>query len=148
MAGTPGRLRADSGGTQVVLAGHLLGAADLAVLDADAPAAVEPFGLLATLPSEAVADVTRWREHLVEVETGLPPNPAPGAPPRPDYDPAVTTLVERQRAKAAELGVGLRTVERKRGRYLEQVVLRAVGRVPVPDVEFRSGVRVGAGEVG
>ncbi|MFE2754009.1 hypothetical protein ACFXGA_18625, partial [Actinosynnema sp. NPDC059335] len=123
LAGTSVRLRSDSGGHQVVLAGHLMGAADFALLDGGEPvtvSAVEPLGLLAALPPEAVADAERWRDHLVEVETGLPPEPSAGARPRPDYDPQATSLAERQRAKAAELGVGLRTVERKRARWLEQ----------------------------
>lgn len=38
--------------------------------------------------------------------------------------------------------------DRRAPRYEDQVVLRAVGRVPVRGVEFRRGVRAGAGEVG
>ncbi|WP_214367033.1 Mu transposase C-terminal domain-containing protein [Pseudonocardia sp. H11422] len=120
LAGTSVRLRADSGAEQVVLAGHLMSAPDFAVLDGAGLPAVGPFGLLESLPAEVVADAERWRDHLVEIETGLPPDPAPGARPRGGYDPQTTALADRQRAKAVELGVGVRTIERKRARYAAQ----------------------------
>lgn len=120
LAGTSVRLRSESGNNQVVLAGYLMAAPDFAVLDATELPALEPFGLLESLPANVVADAQRWREHLVEVETGLPPDSGPGVTPRAGYDPAITSLAQRQRVKAAELGVGLRTVEYKRARYLAQ----------------------------
>ncbi|WP_063047729.1 Mu transposase C-terminal domain-containing protein [Nocardia pseudovaccinii] len=120
LSGTSVRLRADSGAEQVVLAAHLMAAMDFTVLDAASLPAVEPFGLLDMLPADVVAAAQRWREHVVEVDTGLPPNPVPGARPREGYDPAVTSLAQRQRAKAAELGVSLRTIEAKRARYAAQ----------------------------
>ena len=54
--------------------------------------AVEPFGLLDGLPAKVREDAREWERHLVEVETGLPPDPPEGAPPRPEYDPATTTV--------------------------------------------------------
>jgi putative transposase len=120
LAGTQVRLRADSGAEQVILAGHLMAAPDFELLDAASWPEIEPFGLLESLPAEVVAEAEQWRDHLVEVETGLPPNPDPGVRPRPGYDPQTTTLAQRQRTKADELGVGLRTVERKRGNYTSQ----------------------------
>lgn len=69
LAGTSVRLRADSGGHQVVLATHLMGAADFAVLaDGDEHVslpAVEPLGLLAALPEEPtrVGSPGRIRHH-------------------------------------------------------------------------------------
>ncbi|HKI38901.1 MAG TPA: Mu transposase C-terminal domain-containing protein [Mycobacterium sp.] len=54
------------------------------------------------------------------METGLPPDAGPGVVPRPEYDPAVCSLLQRERAKAAELGVSLRTVEYRRARYVAQ----------------------------
>jgi hypothetical protein len=72
LAGTSVRLHADTGAEQVVLAGHLMAAADFAVLDSPGLPVVEPFGLLESLPAEVVAEAERWRDHLVEVETGLP----------------------------------------------------------------------------
>jgi len=120
LSGTSVRLRADSGVQQVVLAGHLMAAADFTVLDAPMLSSVMPHGLLEALPAEAVSAAERWREHVVEVETGLSPDPPPGARPREGYDPAMTSLAERQRAKAAELAVSVRTIEAKRARYAAQ----------------------------
>jgi len=120
LSGTLVRLRADSGVQQVVLAGHLMAAADFTVLDAPMLSSVVPHGLLEALPAEAVSAAERWREHVVEVETGLSPDPPAGARPRKGYDPAMTSLAERQLAKAAELGVSVRTIEGKRARYAAQ----------------------------
>jgi putative transposase len=120
LAGTLVRLRADSGAEQVVLAGHLMAAPDFAVGGTPDLPVVEPFGLLESLPAEVAAEAGRWRDHVVEVETGLPPDVPAGSRPRDGYDPRITTLADRQRAKATELGVGVRTVERKRTRYHAQ----------------------------
>ena len=120
LSGTSVRLRSDSGIEQVVLAGHLLAAIDFAVLDGAALPAVEPHGLLEALPAEVVAAAQRWRAHVVEVQTGLAPDRPAGARPRDSYDPALTTLADRQRAKAAELRVSVRTIEAKRARYAAQ----------------------------
>ncbi|WP_345494905.1 hypothetical protein [Nocardia callitridis] len=59
---------------------------------------------------------------MIEVETGRPPSAAPDALPRPQYDPATTTVRQREAAKAAELtaaGVATSaiTVQRMRHRY-------------------------------
>jgi putative transposase len=88
---------------------------DFAVHTSRSRPAFEPFGLLESLPTEAVTDAERWCDHLIEVETGLPPGTEPCTPPRSGYDPVTTTLADRQRAKAAELGVSVRTIEGKRG---------------------------------
>uniref|UniRef100_UPI003F492F7B Mu transposase C-terminal domain-containing protein n=1 Tax=Amycolatopsis sp. CA-096443 TaxID=3239919 RepID=UPI003F492F7B len=120
LAGTAVRLRSDTGAEQVVFAGHLMAAPDFALLDGRTAPPVEPFGLLEALPAEAVAEAERWRDHIVEVETGRPPGAAEGAGPRAGYDPATTSLAERQRAKAAELKVTARTIENKRARYAAQ----------------------------
>ncbi|MDQ1738251.1 MAG: putative transposase [Pseudonocardiales bacterium] len=103
-----------------MLASYLMGSPGFAVSGAGSVPTVEPFGLLAALPEDVVAAARRWRDHIVEVETGLPPDAAAGAAPRPEYDAARTTLVQREQAKAAELGVGFRTVERHRARYDSQ----------------------------
>ncbi|WP_051342323.1 hypothetical protein [Pseudonocardia spinosispora] len=117
LAGTQVRLRADSGREQVVLAGHLMAAADFAVLDSVSLPAMEPFGLLESLPDEVVSEAERWRDHLVEMATGLPPGAAPGTSARPGFDPSTTSAADRVQAKAAELGVSPRTIERKRARF-------------------------------
>ena len=72
LAGTSVRLRSDTGGEQVVLAGHLMAAPDLALPDGGAAPPVEPFGLLA----EAVAETERWRDHILEAETSSLPSAA------------------------------------------------------------------------
>jgi putative transposase len=81
---------------------------------------VEPFGLLDGLPEEVLAAARDWERHVVEVETGLAPDAEPGAEPRPGYDPQAWTLAQRTQAKAAELGMTSRTVERMRARYARQ----------------------------
>ena len=80
-------------------------------------------GTLGLLP-ESVLEDARWREgHVIEVLTGQAPEAAPGTAPRPQYDPDVTTLAQRERAKAAELAAqghrdwSERTVRRWRERY-------------------------------
>jgi len=120
LAGTQVRLRADAGGEQVVLAGHLMAAADFAVLDSVSLPVMEPFGLLESLPAEVVAEAERWRDHLVEMTTGLPPGAAPGTAACPGFDPSTTSAADRLQAKAAELGISARTIERKRARFEAQ----------------------------
>jgi Mu transposase, C-terminal len=80
-------------------------------------------GTLALLPEHVLNDARWWEGHIVEVLTGMAPGAAAGTPPRPEYDPAATTLRDRERAKAAELAaagrddVSERTLRRKRKRY-------------------------------
>jgi putative transposase len=120
LAGTLVRLRSDDGAAAVVLAAYLMASPEFAVAGSDPLPAVEPFGLLDGLPAQVLQDAREWERHLVEVETGLPPDPPEGATPRPEYDPATTTVSERERAKAAELGAGLRTIQVRRSRYAQQ----------------------------
>jgi len=93
-----------------------------AVVTAGRPAPLPPEGLLDGLPA-AVTDRARWLEaHLAEVVSGLPADAGPGAVPRPEYDRAVTSLRQREIAKAAELRldgheVPLRTLQRLRRSY-------------------------------
>ena len=120
LSGSLVRLVADSGETAVVAMAYLAGAPDFAVVGAGPRARVSPAGLLEALP-EGVADAAReWERHLAEVETGLPPGAEPGTVPRPEFDPVARTLTERAQAKAGELGVSLRTVERMLRRYRDQ----------------------------
>ena len=80
----------------------------------------EPFGLLEGLPAKVLEKAREWERHVVEVETGLPPNPLPGASPRAGFDPPSTTIAARDRVKTAELGVSLRTIKVRRARYAQQ----------------------------
>ncbi|MEU1217108.1 hypothetical protein ABZ424_32895 [Streptomyces sp. NPDC005790] len=120
LAGTAVRLRSAGGAESVVLASYLMAAPDFAVTGAEPLPELEPFGLLETLPEAARAAAAEWQRHVVEVETGLPPDAEPGTLARPEYDPATRTVVERAQAKADELGVSLRTVMDKRSRYARQ----------------------------
>jgi putative transposase len=115
--GTSVRLRAQDGGEQVVLASG-----------GDPVPAVESFGLLDSLPGEVLAAARAWERHVVEVETGLAPDPEPGTEPRPGYDPQARTLAQRTEAKAAELGIGVRTVNRMRAQYAHQGLWGLVDR--------------------
>jgi transposase InsO family protein len=89
---------------------------------ARAPAPLSPSGLLDGIP-EAEAEKARWWErHIVEILTGVPPEHAPGALPKVEYDPGQVSLRRRELAKVAELeAVGhrtsLATVKRQRLAY-------------------------------
>lgn len=89
VAGTSVRLRAPVGTESVVLASYLMASPGFMVVGWAPMPRVEPFGLLDGLPEEVLAEAREWERHLVEVETGLPPDAGPGVVPRPEYDPAV-----------------------------------------------------------
>jgi transposase InsO family protein len=115
------RLADDAGRTQLVLLAALLSSPGFELLAAgETPRAqLEPVGLLEALPPDVVALAREWERHVLEVETGLAPG---AAAPRPEFDPAATTVDQRDQAKAAELTAagqptGARTVKRMRGRY-------------------------------
>ena len=126
LAGTSVRLRSRGGAAQVVLLAFLLAAADFELLDEQqAVPSVEPFGLLETLPSEVLQQARRWERHIAEVVTGRLPDALEGSQPRPGYDPAASTVKDRDAVKAAELTAAgqptsARTVMRMRLRYAEQ----------------------------
>lgn len=120
LAGTSVRLRCQTGAESVVLASYLMASPDFQVTGGQPLPQLEPVGLLDTLPPEARDAAMEWRRHVVEVETGLPPDAEPGAMPRPGFHPAVCSVMERAQAKADELGVSLRTVQGKRSRYAQQ----------------------------
>ena len=120
LAGVSVRLRSTSGAEMVLLVSYLLASPTFALLDGTAAPTVEPFGLLDALPEQVLAAAREWQRHVVEVQTGLGSDAEPGATPRPAYDPAATALRQRDAAKAAELGIGVRTVERMRARYTRQ----------------------------
>jgi hypothetical protein len=91
------------------------------------------------LPSEAVDEALWWERHLLEVIHGLPPDASAGARPRAEFDPAVTSLTQREQAKAAELVaaghlVNVSKVKRQRQRYegsgLAGLVDHRSGRAP------------------
>ncbi|GAA1625697.1 hypothetical protein GCM10009679_33440 [Saccharothrix algeriensis] len=89
--------------------------------------------LLADLPPRRREQVALRVAHLLEVETGYrggdPLRPGPGEP-RPEYDPATTTVTQRRLAKVAELS-RLRDCEPEHARMLalEHVSLRTLIRM-------------------
>ena len=95
---------------------------DFAVVTAGSRAPLPPEGLLEVLPAE-VTGQARWLEgHVAEVVSGLAADAGPDAVPRPGYDPAVTSLRQREIAKVAELRIAghqvpLRTLQRLRRNY-------------------------------
>lgn len=117
LAGVSVRLRSTSGAEMVLLVSYLLASPTFAVIDGGAGMpTVEPFGLLDGLPEQVLEAAREWQRHIHEVETGLRPDAPPGTTQRPEYDPATTTVRQREAAKAGELGVGARTVARMRAR--------------------------------
>ncbi len=88
-----------------------MAAADFAVLNSVSLPVTEPIGLLESLPAEVVAEVERWRDHLMEMATGLPSGAAHRR--AASFDPSTTVAAARLQAKAAELGISARTIERK-----------------------------------
>jgi putative transposase len=133
LTGMSVRLVAQSGHSSVVLLTHLLSAADFEALDAPAGPGLPRPGLLDGLPAPVVARARAWERHLVEIDTGLPPDAPTGARPQPDYDPARRSLRQREAAKAAELTAAgeptsPRTVQRLRLRYQSQGLLGLVDR--------------------
>jgi transposase InsO family protein len=126
LAGTTVRLQDDHGGVALVLFSYLVASAGFELLSAQ-PSAVPlpPFGMLDTVREPAIARARSWERHLIEVETGLPPDSGAGARPRPEFDPRWRTINERVAAKAAELSaagtpVSERTVQRLRACWREQ----------------------------
>jgi putative transposase len=120
LAGTSVRLRSHDGAEQVVLGTHLMASPGFTVIEGTPTPELEPFGLLDSLPTAAVEAAREWERHVVEVDTGLPPNTEPGSVPRDGYDPVLTTIGERAAAKAVELGVSVRTVHSRRARHAQQ----------------------------
>lgn len=85
-------------------------------------AALTSSALLDGVPPEATRQALWWERHLVEVIAGLPPEHERGARVKPQYDPTLRSLRQREIAKVAELAgagqqVALRTLQRARQRY-------------------------------
>lgn len=114
----------------------LAAAADFAVLDgAGDPvtqAELPDFAALEGIPAAAAEAAQAWWRAVIEVDTGLPPDAPAGARPRPMYDPATTTFIERYQAKAAELhavlgwSVSWQTVQAKRLAYCKRRTVAAL----------------------
>ncbi|MDI5975854.1 Mu transposase C-terminal domain-containing protein [Amycolatopsis magusensis] len=66
-------------------------------------APLPPSGLLDGLAEPVAAQARWWERHIVEILTGLPPDHAPAATAKPEYDPNRASLRQRELAKIAEL---------------------------------------------
>ena len=123
MSGTSVRLAGPGGTPAVVLLSHLVASEGFTLLGGqDVPAGAARVMTLEDVPAEAAATAREWERHIVEVETGVPPAAPPGTHPRAQYDPAKTTIRQREAAKSAELTeagnpVSATTVQRMRHRY-------------------------------
>ena len=126
ISGTTIRLLSEAGQASVVALPFLLSAEDFELVGSG-PAApmIEPRALLDALPDVVLAAAKDWERHVVEVETGVPPDAPTGIGPRPGYDPVTQSMAAREKVKAAELSAAgrqtsARTVQRMRRRYREQ----------------------------
>lgn len=115
-------VRLDAAGTESVLAvTRLQAAADFAVSSSVSAASLPGLGLMAGLPAAALERARWWERHILEVETGRRPDD-PDAPTRAEFDPARTTLEQRELVKVAELAAlgetaSRRTLRRYRSAY-------------------------------
>ncbi len=127
------RLRSSKGRLSVVATRELVGASDFEVLDGDEQQdhAELDTAQLNNVPSEALRKARELRVHLHEAITGYPSgNPsAPDQPePKPEYDPTLTTVKQRLRAKATEIGVSDSTLWKLKRRYEDSGLYGLVDR--------------------
>ncbi|CAM5477090.1 DDE-type integrase/transposase/recombinase OS=Streptomyces tendae OX=1932 GN=GUR47_25440 PE=4 SV=1 [Streptomyces tendae] len=83
---------------------------------------VPPTARIAEFPKKAADQARWWEGHILEVLHGLSPDAPYGAAPRPEFDPRLRSLAERERAKAAELTraghrVSASGIKQRRQRY-------------------------------
>ncbi|MFD5475273.1 transposase [Streptomyces sp. NPDC127105] len=121
LEGARATLVTDEGACAVVLLPYLFADPSFEVEGGPVPGRVPPFGLLETLPEQVRERALAWQRHLREVETGFP-DAAGQDPPREQFDPAIRSLAQRERAKAEELkaagwAASAATVRRMRARY-------------------------------
>lgn len=132
----------------------LAAADDFAVLDASGSPQVREelpdWSRLEGISEVAEREVRIWERHIIEVETGLLPGQPDDAVPRPGYALEEYTLIERYKAKAAELNavldfdVSWHTVQRKRLQYRKHGVWGLVDkrRTRSPSLHGRTDSRV------
>ncbi|WP_198152789.1 hypothetical protein [Pseudofrankia sp. DC12] len=106
------RLRSQTGRTQLVLVGALLGDPSFQTeptpttsRPAPTAGAADREAVLLGLPAAERARVEEMEAHLLEAETGYRSGDPASGKPHVGYDPAHTTLSERIEAKASELGL-------------------------------------------
>lgn len=122
-----------NGFEEEVALSSLLGDAAFAVVAGKAAprAPVPARGALESLPADVADAARRWESHVSEVLRGVPADAPSGTRPKPEYDPATSSLRQRQVAKIAELGacdaaVSLSTFERMCRAYEREGVVGLV----------------------
>lgn len=90
---------------------------------------------LTGVPEQVVDRARWWEQHLIEVLTGSTAAGVVGL--RPEFDPTVTTLRQREMTKVAELNaaghqISLRTLQRQRAAYEGYGLLGVVDRRYLP----------------
>ncbi|WP_078942740.1 Mu transposase C-terminal domain-containing protein [Streptomyces viridochromogenes] len=131
LAGTAVRLVDEGQSASVVMLAHLLSSDGFEVVTpASVRTVVPPAGALEGLPAKAVERAEWWQRHLVEMLTGRPLDD-PHGPVKPEYDPAVWSLRQRELAKAGELAatgtaVSLTVLQDMRARFEREGVLGLV----------------------
>jgi transposase InsO family protein len=126
--GTTVRLVAADGRPWLAAVTFLAGSPGFEVIGEPGPArrpVLPPFALLGTVTEQTAERARFWESHVLEVLTGLPAGAAERQEPRPEFDPRLRTLTEREAAKAAELTAAgepasVRTLTRMRQRYESQ----------------------------
>jgi hypothetical protein len=149
LEGTAVRLVDEAASASVVLLPHLLMSDGFEVVTAASPRMTVPAsGVLEGLPLKEVERAEWWQRHLVEVLTGRPAH-LPDGPVKPEYDPQVKSLRQRELAKAAELAslgtaVSLTVLQDMRARFEREGILGLVDpRLrTVPDGTGRTDRRV------
>lgn len=114
----------------------LLGNEGFELLSSSLRMPLPPVSLLEALPERAREKALWWERHSLEALHGLGPDASAGSRPRPEYDPARSSLTARERAKAAELTatgyrVSVSTISNFRRRYLAEGLLGLADRRPV-----------------
>ena len=113
LSGTTVRLVDEHNTASMVMFAHLMASDGFELLDCTVPTpGLPPFGLLDTVPEVALRKARFFESHLIEAETGLPPDAPKGTVPRPEYDPQWPAVFEREadRIRAA-LGDGVVRLE-------------------------------------
>ncbi|PMR62196.1 integrase [Verrucosispora sp. ts21] len=124
LSGSWVRLVSPDGTPRAVLLTHLVGSPGFDILGADPaePRTVLADHALADVAEDVAQRARQWEQHIIEVETGLPPGVEPGTAPRSEYDPRLHGMRQRVAAKAEELSASgipasVATVQRMRQRY-------------------------------
>jgi hypothetical protein len=88
LAGTTVRLVDSRGAPSLMMFTHLMAAEDFELLDSQAATpGLPPFGQLDTVPEAPLRKAQFFERHLIEFETGVPPDAPAGTDPRPEFDP-------------------------------------------------------------